>query len=185
MKNTLKKLLLAFTVITSLTSAITTQAASKPASPKNLKVQEGSYYSYWNEHRAKLKKQGIQEGDVYDAIISWNSVSNAKGYEIIIYWDDEYDAGISKVTVTKTGSNTYKYIMKDQGPYTYHRTIDKNEKDFITKKTHGKTFTKTGLSFQINGNGSWIRIAKLKIKSFKLVNGKKIYSNEVSKTLHK
>lgn len=176
-KNVIKKTIaLVITCVCMVTSlgAVKTNAAVKVKAPSNVKISEGTYWKYCEKHAKELKKKGISYGEGYDITVSWDSVKGADGYRVIIYWDNE---GISieksTVYVKKENKNRYEFTAKTTNKD--DRMLAKSAKDFIYNGER-ETIHNKSLSFFIDGRGSCVEVKKVKVKSYKLVKGKPIYS---------
>lgn len=182
MKKLISKLSFIMALILVVTSSLPTQAATAPAKPSGIKIQTGVYYKYWNAHRSALRRAGKFQGDGYDAQISWKAASRATGYVVKIYWmNPGFPKHTTTVTVKKASGG--RYLFSTKGRYAYgHYTnlICKDTKTFIYKGSSKKFYSKS-LSFHVDGNGSDPFIDKIVIKSFRTVNGKKVYSPAVTK----
>lgn len=150
------------------------KAAKKPAVPGNVKVTEGNYYKYWEKHEKELKKAGKYQGDTTAVDISWDSVSGADGYRVEVVWDVMWGDHLEKSIVdVKKEDKKYKYVSK-----TYKkdgRDLAKNAKDYIYNGAD-KTIKNSKLSFFMDGHSSEVSIKKVKVKCYKLVKGKRVYS---------
>ena len=87
-------------------------------------------------------------------------------------WDAEGSIYKTKVNVKKNGS---QYIYSTKGGKYNSNLIAKSVKDSIYNG-ETKKFTSKKLSFYVTASGSCVDIKKVKIRSYKKENGKKIYS---------
>jgi hypothetical protein len=149
--------------------------AATVSAPAVIRVQDDPYYEYWDAHRSELEASGYCQGDVVTALIKWSEVSGADGYKVKVYWDDSDGGYTDIVNVKKSGG---KYIMSNKGcgKYIIGHTdvICKTARALVTGpcKTRIKT---SSLKFGI-WTGTSFALKKVTIKSFKLVNGKKVWS---------
>ncbi len=180
--------LLMLMLISIFSLSISVCAASKPASPKNVKVVEDAYGKYWNAHTKELNKKGYYRADGYTATISWKPVSGVKGYKVTVYWKS-YDSNATEKTVVNVEKvkGGYKFSTKGTkhtGYSTYYNHfLAKDAKTFILKKKTVKSFTGKNLSFFISGDGSSIHISKVEVKSYKVSKGAKVYSKATTKKI--
>ena len=83
------------------------------ALPEITSVEEGTYYKAWDKYRGELEAAGYGQGDVGSALVQWNEVEGAEGYEITFYWmSDAQDESPNILTydVEKVGD---KYLIPD------------------------------------------------------------------------
>ena len=175
----IKRIVVGFMSLTMLLGAVAVsaqngevKAAKKPAVPGNVKVTEGNYYKYWEKHEKELKKAGKYQGDGADAGVSWSGVSGADGYRVVVVWDGEMGVEQSIVEVKKENN---KYSFEAKSIKKDGRDLAKSAKDYIYNGSK-KIIKSSKLSFYMDGKGSCVSVKKVKVKSYKLVKGKRVYS---------
>lgn len=173
MKKYLKCMISVFAVLCMICMFVPAKAATAPAQAKNVKIQEFTYYQYWQNNRAALKKAGLFEGEEYDAVISWSPVSSAKGYRVRLFWEKESGGSYETVVEVKRLNNG-KYQFTTNGYGKRKNWISKDAKTAIYKGL-SKKFTSEKLSFHVTGSTDKIRLAKVKVTVYKIVNGQRIY----------
>ena len=179
MRNILKRSLTLFMALVLVcTTSTVALAASKPKAPKKITTKQGVYYDY-------VKKHNIEGGDCYSIKINWSSVSKAAGYKVKLYWQSEETTGIQTINVTKKNGKYYYTVSKASSGMMYHcykNTAALVKGGMMVSDKKKITFFSSKLSF-CAGGGSSERVYKIVVKSYKKVNGKKVYSKAKIKNL--
>lgn len=154
---------------------MTALAKAKIAAPKSVKVSANTYSKYVSKHYEEMTAKGYDPGNGNDVFVSWKKVSGADGYQVKITWLEE---GMytykSSVNVKKSGK---KYIFTTNDV----RKIANSTKSYVYSRGGAKQFTSKKLAFFQEACGSCVDAKKVQIRSYKLVNGKKVYSSYKTK----
>ena len=157
----ISSLIIAICIIITIIPVQNIDAKVTISAPKKLKVREGIYYDWVNAHKDELD---FMPGDISSAKISWSKVKGADGYKVQIIWRGGDGGYTDTVNITKHNKS---YIMKTSKYTTICKKIMGEQKNKM------KT---SKLSFCLFGGGSDFCLDKVIVKSYKKVNGKKIWS---------
>lgn len=172
-----------FTLCMALVLVCTTStvafAAAKPKEPKKITTKAGVYYDYVKKHHV------ANAGDCYSLRVHWSSVSKAAGYKVKLYWDSEGEKSTQNITVTKKNGKYFYTVSQATSGMMYHcyKDVKSLVADGMMVDDQKKLkFSSKKLSFCVGG-GSSERVYKISVKSYKKVNGKKVFSNAKVKRL--
>lgn len=145
----------------------TSAYATSISAPSWVKADEDIYYTYWDKHYSELTKEGYAQGDIGSVEVKWDKVSGADGYKVKVVWYNEEEGSHSNVVnVVKKGN---KYIMTSKS------SLYKNARALAVGNSKNKLTTKK-LKVDLVSDGSIYTLKKVSVKSYKIVNGKKVWS---------
>ncbi len=171
---------LVFSVGLGPAGAAEVEAASIKA-PKTLKVKEGFYYTYWDAHRKALEKAGFYQADISSASVKWSKVSGADGYKVKVTWESDVitdEDCVDTINVKKRGNKYYMSGKRKHGREPSE--MAKSAWDFCGFKV-SDSFTTKRLAIFLSAQGSVYKVKKVTVRSYKIVNGKKVWSKAKTK----
>ena len=165
-------------VLVSTTSTVAF-ATAKTKEPKKITTKAGVYYDYVKKHHV------ANAGDCYSLRVHWSNVAKAAGYKVKLYWDSEGEKSTQSITVIKKNGKYLYTVSQATSGMMYHcyKDVESLAADGMMVDDQKKLkFSSKKLSFCVGG-GSSERVYKISVKSYKKVNGKKVFSSAQVKRL--